>query len=233
MPQIRLDGVSICYKKDKALFSAVNDISFAVEKGEFLFLTGSSGAGKSTIINALTGNIRPTSGKIFLDDANAKFLSARAKAKRKIRFGFVPQESHLVRRQTIYENLEPFAHLAKRKDASIEQLINKAIALVGLDDVKGRYPAELSHGECRRAELARAILTMPTILVLDEITANIDDDTLWDMYYLLSELNSHGVTIIMATHSKKLVDIARRRVITLVDGKIFSDVKKGKYGTTK
>ncbi len=137
---------------------------------------------------------------------------------------------HLTRLVTIKQNLEPFAHMYQNKGYSVTQRIDKVLSLVGLEDVKDRYPAELSLGENKRVELARALLGGPTILVVDELTASLDEDTAWDMFHLLGELNYYGMTIIMSTHAKKLVNIFRKRVITLVNGKIVSDVKRGKYG---
>ena len=101
---------------------------------------------------------------------------------------------------------------------------------MGMRGVEARYPVEMSIGECRRVELARALINSPPILVLDEITANLDDDNIWDMFQLLQEVNRMGTTVIMATHASRYVNIMRRRVITLVDGKIFGDVEKGRYG---
>ena len=106
----------------------------------------------------------------------------------------------------------------------------KALGIVGLPGVEGCYPAELSIGECRRVELARALINSPPILLLDELTANLDDDNIWDLMHLLNELNSRGTTIIMATHASQYVNIMRRRVVTLVDGRLVGDVKNGKYG---
>ena len=108
--------------------------------------------------------------------------------------------------------------------------MKKVLGLVGMRGVESRYPVEMSIGECRRVELARALINSPPILVLDEITANLDDDNIWDMFQLLQEINRMGTTVIMATHASRYVNIMRRRVITLVDGKIFGDVEKGRYG---
>ena len=108
--------------------------------------------------------------------------------------------------------------------------MKKVLGLVGMRGVEARYPVEMSIGECRRVELARALINSPPILVLDEITANLDDDNIWDMFQLLQEVNRMGTTVIMATHASRYVNIMRRRVITLVDGKIFGDVEKGRYG---
>lgn len=96
--------------------------------------------------------------------------------------------------------------------------------------MEDRYPVELSQGECRRVELARAIINRPAVLVLDELTANQDEDTIWDLFHLLEELNHRGTTIIMATHAKPFVNMLRKRVVTLVDGRFFADVEKGRYG---
>ena len=103
--------------------------------------------------------------------------------------------------------------------------------MVGLPGVEGRYPAELSLGECRRVELARALLNDPAILVLDEPTANLDADTGWDILHLISELNRRGTTVVMATHAREFVNLLRKRVLTLVDGRIWGDVSKGHYGS--
>ncbi len=195
-----------------------------------MFVTGSSGAGKSTLLHVIAGAVKPTSGKLFLNGSNARRLSPRAKAKKNVRIGFVPQSPHLTRLVTIKQNLEPFAHMHHNKNYTVNERLDKVLSLVGLVDVKDRYPAELSLGENKRVELARALLSSPTILVVDELTASLDEDTAWDIFHLLGELNYHGMTIVMSTHAKKLVDIFRKRVITLVNGKIVSDVKRGKYG---
>ena len=112
----------------------------------------------------------------------------------------------------------------------IDERIQKVLGLVGMRGTEKMYPGELSIGECRRVELARALINSPPILVLDEITANLDDDNIWDMLILLNEVNRRGTTVIMATHASKYVNIMRRRVITLVDGHIFGDVERGRYG---
>ena len=204
MPQIRLERVSKYYPQDKKQMAAVQEINLTVEQGEFLFLTGSSGAGKSTLLQLISGDLRPTSGAVFLDDINLTRLSRLRRDRLRLVFGRV---------------LPP-----------IQTRIQKTLAMVGLPDVGARYPVELSYGECRRVELARAIINSPSILVLDELTANLDEDTIWDILHLLCEINRHGTTIIMATHAKEFVNLLRKRVITLVDGQIWGDVQKGRYG---
>lgn len=117
-----------------------------------------------------------------------------------------------------------------KRGQKMETRIQKALSMVGLEGVGKRYPVELSQGECRRVELARALVNSPPVLILDELTANLDEDTIWDLFHLLGEFNRLGTTIIMATHAKKFVDLMRKRVITLVDGKVLGDVQKGRYG---
>ena len=132
-----------------------------------------------------------------------------------------------MRQKTIGENLETVVMIGRRRR---EGMVQKALGMVGLHGVEDRYPVELSLGECRRVELARAIILSPPVLLLDELTANLDEDAIWDVFHLLDEMNRRGTTIVMATHAKMFVNMMRKRVITLVDGKVFGDVAKGRYG---
>ena len=233
MPVIRLENVSKLYKsedkKDKRKYYAVQDLSVSVEQGEFVFLIGSSGAGKSTTLKLMSGEIPPDKGTVLLDEVNiARFLGPW-KVRLARTFGVVSQQTMLVRKRTIMENLM-MAGRAGGMGRKSQPAAEKALGLVGLPGVGGCYPAQLSIGEVRRVELARALINSPPILVLDEITANLDDDNIWDMIILLNEVNRRGTTVIMATHASKYVNIMRRRVITLVDGRVFGDVERGRYG---
>ena len=210
---------------------AVDGISLSIQRGEFVFLTGSSGAGKSTLLQLMACETRPTRGNVYMDGINVTRMSLRQRERKRLCFGYVPQFPSLMRKKTIYENLSAVARLGNYKALHpSEQRVKKALNLLGMGHALNCYPVELSMGECRRVELARAIINNPDILILDELTANLDEDTAWDMFLFLSELNHHGVTIIMATHAKKFVNLMRRRVITLVDGRILGDVEKGRYG---
>lgn len=210
---------------------AVDDVTLSIDAGEFVFLTGSSGAGKSTLLQVLTCETPPTRGAVYLDGVNMALMSPRQWAQRRLRFGYVPQFPSLLRKKTIHSNLVAVARLGCAKAQLPPELrVQKALNLVGMGHTLHRYPVELSMGECRRVELARALVNNPDILVLDELTANLDEDTAWDIFLFLSELNHHGVTIIMATHAKKFVNLMRRRVITMVDGRILGDVEHGRYG---
>lgn len=230
MPEIRMEKVSKIYKtEDKRKHYAVRDLELTVQQGEFVFLIGSSGAGKSTMLKLIGGEISPDEGVVYVDNGNIARFFGPWKVRLARTYGVVSQQTLLIRKRTIMENLMVAARangMQRKSKAAAE----KVLGLVGLPKVGDCFPAQLSIGEVRRVELARALISSPPVLLLDELTANLDDDTIWDIMHLLNELNSRGTTIIMATHASQYVNIMRRRVITLVDGKLAGDVQHGKYG---
>ncbi len=240
MPTITLEKVTKYYKVqkkhrrgEKRLETGVEDVDLTVEQGEFVFLVGSSGAGKSTLLDLISGKLKPDKGIVSLNGKDLARLFPWSHNQTALLFGKVCQEQTLARRITVEENLRMAAMIGRRRFESakhIDERIQKVLGLVGMRGTEKMYPGELSIGECRRVELARALINSPPILVLDEITANLDDDNIWDMLILLNEVNRRGTTVIMATHASKYVNIMRRRVITLVDGHIFGDVERGRYG---
>ena len=230
MPEIHMEKVSKIYKtEDKRKHYAVRDLDFTVQQGDFVFLIGSSGAGKTTMLKLIGGEIAPDEGSVFVDNANIARFFGPWRVRLTRNFGIVSQQSILIRKRTIMENLMVAARASGMQRKS-KAAAEKALGLVGLPKVGECFPAQLSIGEARRVELARALISSPPVLLLDELTANLDDDTIWDIMHLLNELNSRGTTIIMATHASQYVNIMRRRVVTLVDGKLAGDVQHGKYG---
>ena len=230
MPEIHMEKVSKIYKtEDKRKQYAVRDLDFTVQQGDFVFLIGSSGAGKTTMLKLIGGEIAPDEGSVFVDNANIARFFGPWRVRLTRTFGIVSQQSILIRKRTIMENLMVAARASGMQRKS-KAAAEKALGLVGLPKVGECFPAQLSIGEARRVELARALISSPPVLLLDELTANLDDDTIWDIMHLLNELNSRGTTIIMATHASQYVNIMRRRVVTLVDGKLAGDVQHGKYG---
>lgn len=247
MPTITVDHVSKYYyserqglfqklrrhRKDHNYEVGLEDVSFTVEQGEFVFIIGSSGAGKTTLMQLLCGQTSPDAGSV---QVNGKELSKIGKVSRQrlpLLVGYVAQQHSMNPRISIRENLQQAAKIGERKfsrECSMEERIRKVLGLTGLVDKEKRYPGELMAGERRRVELARALINSPPILVLDEVTANLDADSMWDMYLLLHEINRMGTTIIMSTRSSYYVNMQRRRVITLVDGHVYSDESKGRYG---
>lgn len=242
MPTITLENVTKRYKLNRRqrkenggrrFETGVENIDLTIKQGEFVFIIGSSGAGKSTLLDLISGKLKPDRGRVSLDQKDLTKLIPWSHNRMAILFGKVQQEHSLIRKMTVEENLWVAAQVGRRRFENAKHLqerVDKVLGLVGMRGAGKKYPAEMSVGECRRVELARALINSPPILVLDEITANLDDDNIWDIFQLLMEVNHRGTTVIMATHASKYVNIMRRRVVTLVDGQIFGDVKKGRYG---
>ena len=238
MPTIALENVRKYYQTgkhgwtEKQVETGVEDVSLTIEQGDFEFVIGSSGAGKSTLLDLISGQMKPDQGVVRLEGRDLSKLMRWNYTRTAMLFGKVPQEQSLIRKMTVEENLMLAARVGRKLESArqLQARIEKVVGLVGMAGTGKRYPAEMSIGECRRVELARALINSPPILILDEITANLDDDNIWDIFHLLTEINHRGTTVIMATHASKYVNIMRRRVVTLVDGRLFGDVRKGRYG---
>lgn len=239
MPTIVLENVTKHYKQDKnsgrgkRTEIGVAELTLTIEQGDFVFVTGSSGAGKSTLLKLITGELKPDHGNVYLDGKDLTRLLRWSGNRARGMFGIVTQMGSLGRKMTVEENLMLAARIGRGRFESMSQVgarVAKVLGLVGMKGVEKRYPVELSIGECRRVELARALINSPPILVLDEITASLDDDNIWDIFHLLTEVNRRGSTVIMATHAGAYVNIMRKRVVTLVDGRVFGDVQRGRYG---
>ena len=233
MPEVRLENASKLYKtEDKRKQYAVKDLSLTIAQGEFVFLIGSSGAGKSTLLRLITGQTKPSRGKVYVDHKDLNGVMKLSRNRAAILFGKIWQDPTLIRKKTVGENLALASQIAlgKENPRLVDIRVKKVLGLVGMRGAEPKYPVELSIGQCRRVELARAMIGSPPILVLDEITANLDDDCIWDTLHLLNDINQKGTTVIMATHDSQYVNILRRRVITMSDGRVLDDVQKGKYG---
>lgn len=244
MPTITVENVSKYYGRRRwwrrgsasRREIGVKDVNLTIEQGEFVFVIGSNGAGKSTLLNLLSGRIKPNSGAVYLDGQNLSKLKHWNPNRVARMIGRVPQQSGLDRGVVIGKNLERSVKVGRKffdGGETVEKRIRKVLGLTGMSGAEDRYPIELTVGERRRVELARALINSPPILILDEVTANLDEDSTWDVFLLLTELNRRGTTVIMATHNSRYVNMLRRRVITLVDGRIYSDVEKGRYGEVK
>jgi len=238
MPTIYLENVSKFYKPKRRKKGPVHqdmgveDVELTIHQGEFIFLVGGSGAGKSTLLRLITGEVKPSQGKVYLDDRDLSRTMLLSRNRASVLFGKIWQDPTLIRKKTVGENLALASQIALGRESArvVDIRIKKVLGLVGMKGVERKYPVELSIGECRRVELARAIIGSPPILILDEITANLDDDCIWDTLHLLNDVNRRGTTVIMATHDSQYVNILRRRVITMSGGRVVSDVAKGKYG---
>ena len=241
MPEIKLQNVTKTYPVGRRkLFGrrktavGVERINLTIQQGEFVFIVGRSGCGKTTLLNLITGETKADAGMVCVDQYDLANLGHRTRKTVRLMFGRVWQEQQtLARKMTVKDNLKLTARIGRKRgesEADLDARVAKVLGLVGMSGVEKNYPVELSIGQCRRVELARALINSPDILVLDEITANLDDDNIWDIFHLLTEINRRGTTIIMATHADQYVNIMQKRVITLMNGRIFGDVPKGKYG---
>lgn len=244
MPTITVDNVTKYYRVKRRNRQRVNgrasryeigveNVSLTIEQGEFIFLIGSSGAGKSTLLQMIAGHEKPGKGSILINGKRLQVGKPWVERRLPLLIGYVPQKSKLNRSLTIWENLARAAKAGDKKFMDtymFDERANKVLGLVGLHDIEKKYPIELTTGECRRVDLACALINSPPVLVLDEVTAGLDEDNLWDMFLLLNEINQMGTTVIMATRSSQYVNMMRRRVITLVHGRVFSDVNRGRYG---
>ena len=243
MPTIKVENVSKYYwQKRQHWFQrhrkeiGVEDVSLSIEQGEFVYIIGSSGSGKSTLLKLMAGQERPNKGAVYIQSENVADLQKARGRKLPLLIGYVSQQHTLDRSKTIGETLEQAARVGLRKFGGKKELnnrIQKALGLTGLSGRQNEYPGMLTAGECRRVELAKALINSPPILVLDEVTANLDADSMWDVFLLLNEINAMGTTIVMSTHNINYVNMVRRRVVTLVDGRLYSDEVKGRYGEAK
>lgn len=231
MPAIRLESVAKIYRNSRRGVSATLEVDLTIEQGEFVFITGAQGSGKSTLMELIACEAAPDRGHIWMGDVDMTRASRRESREMRGRIGAVLQDSELRRSETVFKNLASEKRLEYLRDRLINKpRIEKALALVGMPESEDRYPTELTPSECRRVELARAIWHSPSVLVLDELTERADDETVWDMLHLLSELNDRGTTVIMGVGESKFVNIMNKRVVALADGKVHSDVRRGKYG---
>ncbi len=234
MSVITLESVSKEYdagsRSRVKLPPAVRDINLKIDQGEFVFVLGSSGAGKSTLLHLIAGDLVPTRGRVLLDGIDLATVPERRRPLIRLRYGLVWQEPQLIEDRTIYENIAISMRASGMRRNQIRESVPKALGIVGLRRTLDSFPHEISGGERMRVELARAIANSPDILIVDEPTANLDEDTAWDMVQLFQEINRRGTTVIMATHAKNIVNILRKRVVTLADGRIIGDVQNGRYG---
>lgn len=226
MDLIRFKNVT---KKYKNGVTAVNDISLSIQKGDFVFIIGSTGCGKSSLIKMLYREEKPTSGKILLGGIDvAKLKNWRVyKIRRKI--GVVFQDFKLLQKLTVYENVAFALEIFGLPKSEIFKRVTKVLDLVGLKNKAKQYPTQLSGGEQQRVAIARAIINEPKLLICDEPTGNLDETISMEIMEVLNEVNKIGTTIIMVTHDTEIVDKMKKRVILLDSGRILKDYEKGTY----
>lgn len=205
---------------------SLKDINLKVDQGEFVFLVGHSGAGKSSILKLITREEKITNGRVIVNKENITNIKNRALHKYRRNIGIVFQDYRLIKEKTVYENVELALRVVGEKSKNIKPKVMEALESVGIAHKYKKYPDELSGGECQRVGIARAIVNNPSIIIADECTGNLDMDNSISIMKLLDEINKKGVTVIMATHNLDLVREFPRRIVKIEDGKIIYDTKR-------
>ena len=209
---------------------AVDNANFTIEKGEFAFLIGNSGSGKSTIIKMMLKEEEPSSGNIFINGRDITKIKPSKVPYLRRSMGIVFQDFRLLPDKTVYENVAFAMYVVRASQKHIRRQVPMVLSIVGLRQKAKMYPNELSGGEQQRVALARAIVNNPSMLIADEPTGNLDPNTAWDIMELLNDINLRGTTVVVATHAKDIVDKMNRRVIRIEHGNIVRDEKGGYDG---
>lgn len=223
---IRFENVSKIYENGTV---ALDDFSFEVQKGEFVFLVGHSGAGKSTITKLLTREEKPTSGEIYWDNEDITKLPEKEVPYLRRRIGMVFQDFRLLPNKTIYENVAFAMQIMGTSTREIRRTIPNLLSMVNVTRKARTYPRQLSGGEQQRVALARALANKPPLIIADEPTGNLDPKNAMEIMQLLEQINLHGTTVIVATHAKEIVNSMKKRVIAISNGKLIRDEERGEY----
>ena len=223
---IELKNVTKEYSKGHA---ALNGVSVKIEKGEFVFIVGDSGSGKSTLIRLIMKELDPTEGTIIVNGQNLNRMKHRNIAKYRRGLGVVFQDFRLLNDRNVYENIAFALRVTETPSRVIKRKVPAALSLVGLAQKYKSNPKELSGGEQQRFAIARAIVNEPAILLADEPTGNLDPTNSWEIMSLLKEANDRGTTVLVVTHNQEIVNEMNERVITMKQGVIVSDERKGGY----
>ncbi|WP_149085769.1 MULTISPECIES: cell division ATP-binding protein FtsE [Microbacterium] len=227
---IRFENVTKRYRGTSK--PALSGVDFEVQRGEFVFLVGASGSGKSSCLRLILREDVPTTGRVAVLGRDLRALANRKVPYFRRHIGSVFQDFRLLPSKTVYQNVAFTLQVTGSSRGFIQQAVPEALALVGLDGKEKRMPHELSGGEQQRVAIARALVNRPQVLLADEPTGNLDPATSVDIMQLLARINAGGTTVLMATHEAGFVDQMRRRVIELRDGEMVRDEVHGGYGDT-
>ncbi len=225
-PVISFHGVGKTYPNGTV---ALRDVDLAIYQKDFVFLVGASGAGKSTLVRLLIREEVASSGRIFIDGSEITRMPRRRLPKLRRKFGIVFQDFKLLPRSTVAQNVAFALQVTRPGQRHMKEKVEEALWIVGLEDKLNKFPDELSGGEQQRVAIARALVHRPRIFLADEPTGNLDPDTSWGIVQLLLQINHRGTTVLMATHNREVVDLVRRRVIAIENGRVVRDEMEGQY----
>ncbi len=222
---IKFDQVT----KEYTNITALKNFTVTIPDGEFVFLIGASGAGKSTFIRLLLRELTPTSGRVLVDGRDLTAMKGREIPHYRRRIGMVFQDFKLIPAMNVYENVAFAMRVTGARGRQVKQRVPAVLEMVGLAGREKAFPNELSGGEQQRVSIARALVNQPRMLIADEPTGNLDPDTSWEIMRLLLQINEQGTTVIMATHGKDLVDVMNKRVLAFDHGNLVRDELRGRY----
>jgi len=226
---IKFQRVSKIYYSKIAPVVALSDVSFEIQKGEFVSIVGKSGAGKTTLIRLLVGEEKPTKGSIFFKGKKVNEMSPKEIQYLRRKIGVVYQDYKLLFSKTVKENVEYVMQVIGASDKDIKRDVPQILEIVGLEDKAFHFPSQLSGGEKQRLAIARALCHRPEVLLADEPTGNLDLYNTFEIVKLLKKIHQLGTTVLLATHNKEVVESLKGRVISLDNGKIIYDHKKGEF----
>lgn len=223
---ITLDNVSKSYATGAP---ALNGITLHIKRGEFVFIVGDSGSGKSTMIKLLLRELTPTSGEINVMGYDLNRIKHRKIPKFRRNLGIVFQDFRLLKDRNVYENVAFAQRIIQVPNKEIKRNVPSILSTVGLAGKYKAKPRQLSGGEQQRVALARALVNKPSILLADEPTGNLDPRNSWEIMKLLEQINENGTTVLVVTHNREIVNAMQKRVVTMKKGVIVSDEEKGEY----
>ncbi len=224
---IQMNNVRKVYETSGTV--ALNDVDLTINDGEFVFLVGPSGSGKTTIMKLITGEIRPSSGQIIVNDFDMSTIKRRKLPKVRRTLGVVFQDYRLIDNMSVYDNVAFAMRVVGASNTEIKKRVPYILELVGLEGRESRLPNELSGGEQQRVAIARALVNNPRMIVADEPTGNLDPVRSLELMLLFEKINEMGTTVMVVTHEKELVNAFSKRVITIDNGSLISDGMDGYY----
>ncbi len=228
-PIIEMHNLSLVYPNG---VRALQDIDLVVARGEFVFLVGHTGSGKSSLMKLIYREHDPTTGAVFVDGHEISDMKRSQIPFLRRRIGVIFQDFRLLSHKTAFENVAYALEVTGNSRREIPRKVVKALTLVNMREKADRLPGELSGGEQQRVAIARALINDPIILLADEPTGNLDPDSSWDIMQILSKVNSRGTTVLVATHNQQMVDVMQKRVLVMERGVMLHDLERGRYVPT-
>ncbi len=225
-PMVEFLSVNLIYPNG---VKALKDVNLVIHRGEFAFLVGSTGSGKSSLLKMLHRELEPTTGAVYVDRQDIGELRKSQIPYLRRKLGVIFQDFRILPHKTAYENVAFALEVTGTPPRSIRRKVLRALELVNLAEKAHRRPGEMSGGEQQRVAIARALVNEPILLIGDEPTGNLDPDSSWDIMQTLSQINAAGTTVLVATHNQQIVDVMRKRVLVMQRGELLRDEERGTY----